>query len=296
MDKKPRPTKDRLIEILALLGVRGAEKADIRAFIDEEDGSEYAAWHIITAERKCVLKRAKEFELEAYRCFFNEKKAYAPEFFGAVQYDCCDYLLMEYCTGETLRRCEREKLIKALDALIAMQDEYWERRELSGAAVTVENSLDGIVRRGTYLGSELLERVYADFVEVYKSTPRTLCHDDLLPFNLLVGERAVLIDWEFGGILPYPVSLARLIAHCREDESAFFYMTEADRAFAIEYFYENLIKKRGIPFEKYRRALDYFLFYEYCEWIMLGNRYDMREDERYAYSLKKANELAKELL
>lgn len=297
MDEKQKPSCSQLIEILSALGVSGAEEhTDIRAFTADEDGSEYAVWHIKNAERECVLKRAKAYELETYRCFFAEKKPYAPEFFGLVCYEGENYLLLEYCHGETLRRCDREKLIKALDALIAMQDEFWEREELYGEAVTVANSLEGIGRRGTYLGSQKLECVYAEFIKVYKSAPRTLCHGDLLPFNLLVGERAVLIDWEYGGMLPYPASLARLIAHCREDEAAFFYMTEADRAFAIEYYYEKLIKKRGIPYEEYRRTLDYFLFYEYCEWIMLGNRYDMREDDRYVYSMKKAEELAEKLL
>lgn len=296
MDEKQKPSCSQLIEILSALGVSGAEHTDIRAFTADEDGSEYAVWHIKNAERECVLKRAKAYELETYRCFLAEKKPYAPEFFGSVCYEGENYLLLEYCPGETLRRCERTKLIKALDALIDMQNEFFEHTELYGAGVTLENSLAGIERRGTYLGSEKLERVYAEFIEVYKRTPRTLCHGDLLPFNLLVGERAVLIDWEYGGMLPYPASLARLIAHCREDESAFFYMTEDDRAFAIEYYYESLIKKRGIPYEEYRRTLDYFLFYEYCEWIMLGNRYDMREDDRYVYSMKKAEELAEKLL
>ncbi|MBR3298471.1 MAG: aminoglycoside phosphotransferase family protein [Clostridia bacterium] len=296
MDEKPKPSYEQLVEILSMLGVNDAEQADIRAFTADEDGSEYAVWHVKTAERECVLKRAKAYELEAYRCFFAEKKPYAPELFCSVCYEGENYLFLEYCPGETLRRCERTRLVKALDALIAMQDEFWEREELYCEAVTVENSLAGIERRGTYLGSEQLDRVYADFIKVYKRTPRTLCHGDLLPFNLLVGDRAVLIDWECGGMLPYPASLARLIAHCREDEAAFFHMTDEDRAFAIEYYYKNLIKKRGIPLEEYRRTLDYFLFYEYCEWIMLGNRYDMREDDRYIYSMEKAEKLAEKLL
>lgn len=40
------------------------------------------------------------------------------------------------------------------------------------------------------------------------------------------GDRAVLIDWEYALILPYPTSLARLIAHGEEDENAFFHMTQ----------------------------------------------------------------------
>ena len=86
-----------------------------------------------------------------------------------------------------------------------------------------------------------LEEAYASFMKIYQTTPRTLCHDDLLPFNLLIGERAVLIDWEYGGVLPYPTSFARLIAHGREEEGAFFCMTREDRVFAIQYYYDGLI-------------------------------------------------------
>ena len=73
-------------------------------------------------------------------------------------------------------------------------------------------------------------------------------------------------------------------------------MTREDRDFAIEYYYEGLIRKHGIPYEEYRHTLDCFLFYEYCEWIMLGNRYDNREDERYGYYCRLAEDLAARLL
>ncbi|MBR5947987.1 MAG: aminoglycoside phosphotransferase family protein [Clostridia bacterium] len=291
-----RPTFGKLVEILVLFDLSVDSKEYIRAFTADEDGTEYAVWHIKSAEGEFVLKRAKAFELEVYRRFLTPKKAYAPEFFGSVNYEGSDYLLLEYCPGETLNRCERGRLIKALDAIIAMQDEFWLCEELYDSAVTLEYSLEGIGRRGQYLDSELLERAYAEFVRVYKSTPRTLCHDDLLPFNLLVGERAVLFDWEYGGMLPYPSSLARLIAHSTEDGDAFFYMKDADRAFAIDYYYDNLLKKRGVGYDEYRRTLDLFLFYEYCEWIMLGNRFDNRDDERYIRSKKLADELAEKLL
>ena len=124
------------------------------------------------------------------------------------------------------------------------------------------------------MNDSLLEQAYGGFLELYESLPRTLCHDDLLPFNVLVnGNKATIIDWEHAGILPYPTSLVRLIAHGREEEDAFFYMTEADKAFAIDYYYEHLVKSKGISYEDYRRTVDYFLLYEYCEWIMLGSKY-----------------------
>lgn len=87
------------------------------------------------------------------------------------------------------------------------------------------------------------------------------------------------IDWEYAGILPYPTSLARLIAHGEEDESAFFFMTQKDKDYAIDYYYEHLLKEKGIDYNAYRKTLDYFLLYEYCEWIMLGIEYNHTESE-----------------
>lgn len=296
MQEKRMPTKSDLTRILTKLGLSSIGEEAIRAFTADEDGCEYAVWLIDAGREKYVLKRAKAFELETYCCFFRDKKPYAPEFFGSCKFDGEDYILLEYCPGENLRRCEREKLIKALDALIEMQDEFWQSEELYDSVVTLGKSLEGIENRGRYLCSELLERVYADFVQLYKKTPRTVCHDDLLPINLLIDERAVLIDWEYGGVLPYPASFARLIAHGREEEGAFFYMTQEDRNYAIQYYYDKLIRKHGISTEKYRRTLDYFLFYEYCEWVMIGNRYDNRSDERYGHYLKLAEEMATKLV
>ena len=296
MEEERIPTTRELTEILAKLGLPGIGEGAIHVFTAEEDGGEYAVWRIDAGSGKYVLKRAKAYELETYRSFFRDKKPYAPAFYGSCDFDGTEYFLMEYCPGEDLRRCEHEKLRKALDALIEMQDEFWQREELYASALTLEQSLAGIENRGRYLGSKRLEAAYEAFVRIYQTTPRTLCHDDLLPFNLLIGERAVLIDWEYGGVLPYPTSFARLIAHGREEEGAFFYMTREDRNFAIQYYYDGLIKKHGIPYAEYRRTLDYFLFYEYCEWVMLGNRYDNRSDERYGYYLQLAEELAAKLV
>ncbi|MBR6007102.1 MAG: hypothetical protein IK064_05685, partial [Clostridia bacterium] len=189
MEEKPNPTKKELQAILALLGHPGVSEADITAFTAEEDGMEYAVWHIRTGESEFVLKRAKGLEIEVYRSFFSEKKPYAPEFFGDCEYRGEKYFLSEYCDGETLSYCTREKLINALDALIAMQDEFWQREELFGCAVTLEKALNAIEDRGNWLGSPKLERVYADFVRIYQQPPRTLGHEDLLPFNLLIGEK-----------------------------------------------------------------------------------------------------------
>ena len=296
MEQKQKPTAAELSGILDRLGYPGIRADRISPFLCEEDGSEYAVWLVDTGAQKYVLKRAKGNELAIYQTFFRERKPYVPAYLGACEANGDTYFLTEYCPGADLRRCDREGLIKALDALIRMQDEFWGCEDLYGAANAYETAQKSIEHRGRFLGSALLDAAFAKFREQYAETPRTLCHDDLLPINLLVGDHAVLIDWEYGGMLPYPTSFARLIAHGRERDDAYFYLTCEDRDFAIEYYYENLVKKHGISYADYRRTLACFLFFEYCEWVMLGNEYDSRDDERYGDSLRLAEETAEMLL
>ena len=296
MGEKHNPTPTDLICILDRLGYPGIRAEQISPFLCEEDGAEYAVWLVDTGAQKVVLKRSKGNEIAIYRTFFCEKKPYVPAFLGSCESDGDTYFLTEYCPGEDLRRCDREKLIKALDALISMQDEYWERADLYGVANAYDIAQKSIEHRRKFLGSALLDAAFTAFREQYAKTPRTLCHDDLLPFNLLIGERAVLIDWEYGGMLPYPTSLARLLAHGRECDDAYLYLSHADRDFAVEYYYENLLKKHGISYAEYRRTLESFFFFEYCEWVMLGNEYDSRDDARYGESLILAEEAAEKLL
>lgn len=296
MEERPKPTTEELRAVLRTLKRADADTARITAFTSDEDGSEYAVWRI-DGGGTTVLKRAKAYEIACYEAYFRDGTPYVPAMLGTVRIGEDDWFLTEFCDGNDLCRCDRTRLINALDALTGLQDAFWQREDLYDTCITIEHALKAVEDRGRYLGSEKLERAYAAFVRVYRETPRSLSHEDLLPINVLSNEtRAVLIDWEHAGILPYAGPFARLIAHGREDENAFFYLTEADRDFAIEYYYERLLKRHGISYADYRRTLDHFLFYEYCEWIMLGNRYDARDDERFGYYSTLAERMADRLL
>ncbi len=278
-----------LKEILSQMGV--TDVRDIQPFQNQEDGEDYQVWKVTTNDCILVLKKAKERELAVYRDFFTGEVPGVPKFYAAAQAEDADYFLMEYVSGRDLCKCDRAGLQKALDALIGLQDRFWEELAYSNGGYTFAESLVSREKRGQYLNDGELEQAYRTFLELYKSVPRTLCHDDLLPFNVLVSKHgATLIDWEYGGMLPYPTSLARLIAHGVEDESAFFYMKDEDRAFAVDYYYHQLIGKKGISYADYRRTLDYFLLFEYCEWIMVGKRCGSTDTERYAYYEKKAKD------
>lgn len=296
MEEKQRPSLSELRTILAGLGISGVSESSVRAFVSEEDGSEYAVWMIEDGNTRKVLKQAKAYEMEAYRRFFTGRQPYFPSFLGSCQYKGQEYFLTEYFQGTDLRVCERKRLTLVLDALAEMQNEFWQRTDLYDACFTMEKAMEEIENRGRYLGSELLEKAYAKFEQVYRKTPRSLCHDDLLPINVLVNdERAVFIDWEYCGVLPYLGSFARLIAHGRENIESYFYMSAEDREFAIAYYYNAVPKQHGISWEEFRHSLDYFLFCEYCEWIMLGNRYGSR-DERYGYYQNLAEQLVQKLI
>lgn len=267
----------------------------IERFPHEEDDGTYNVWKIDTCESSIVLKEAKGCELDIYQTFFSEKCAYAPKLLGTAWVEEKNYLLMEYVPGENLRHCTREKLTNTLDSLIAMQRAWWQHLAPEHGYHFAQ-SLSGREKRSHYLKDVQLEKAYSAYLKEYHSVPQTLCHDDLLPFNVLFdGKHAVFIDWEAGGILPYLTSLARLIAHGEESEDAFFYMKEVDKQYAVQYYFDHFIAETGIAYETYLTTMRLFLFYEYCEWVYVGNKYNNTTMPRFQSYFQKAKRLAAEL-
>ena len=274
-----------------------SKNAVITQLQHEEDSELYHVWRIDTDNARYILKEAKENERRIYEsilCVLNES---TPKLFQVITLEDKTYLLIEYVEGENLCRCTRPMLVHALDALISLQQKTWEGRNYDHCNDLFDKSLLQRENRGMYLNDPLLEEAYEKFMTVYKTIPKALCHDDLLPFNVIVSDKkAWLIDWEIGGILPYPTSFARLVAHVEDDPDAFFYMTQLDKSFAIEYYYENLLKEKGITYSEWLDTLEYFLFYEYCDWVFVGNKYNATGGEYYKKYLPKALEQAAKLL
>lgn len=282
-----------ILKILSDLGCT-QQPLSVEPFYCEEDGAAYKVWRVQFPDSTQVLKAAKGCESDIYTDILWQPQAFAPRIFAAGIVDGEEYLLMEYVPGENLIHCTREKLILALDSLIQMQNAFWQDTTHDQIGFTFENSLSGRENRLNYLNDQELEQTYREFLREYVSVPRTLCHDDLLPFNVIAQkDRAVFIDWEYGGILPYPVSLARLIAHGEEGEGAFFFMREEDKSFALDYYYQNFVSEKGIRREVFDRTISLFLLYEYCEWIYLGNRFEDADPIRFAHYFEKAKTMAK---
>lgn len=283
-------TLNEIYEIIAKMNIlKSTDNIAVTSFKSLEDGSDYNVWHIEANNERYVLKNAKNYEFEIYSTFFKDNILGVPNLITSTEYGNEKFILMEYIEGEDLCKCVRSSLKLALDALIGMQDKYWNNTTHENIGYTYQSSLESRINRGKYLGDEELEKAYQEFLSVYSKIPRTLCHDDLLPFNVIVNEKsASLIDWEYAGILPYPTSIARLLAHTEENENALFYMTNEDKEFAKKYYYDNLVAKHNVPYKEYEYTLDLFLLYEYCEWIMLANRYPNSNKERGNQYIEKA--------
>lgn len=262
---------------------------DAQAFRAEEDSSEYQVWKLTTDAAPLVLKKVNPREQETYAGFFSQGGP-VPKVYGYFE----DWMLMEYIPGHTLSRCCREDLILALDALIKSQKKFWNRNDLSHIGYGFEKSYPNREKRLAFM--EDLGDCYNAYLESFRTVPRTLCNDDLLPFNVIIsGDRAVFLDWEFGGILPYPCALARMVAYGEEDENALFYMKREDHIFAVEYYYGHLIRDMGIPYDEYIRTMKLFLFKEYSEWIYCANSSGDFTGEYYQKYSVIARKLAQDL-
>ena len=271
--------------------------ATITQLKHEDDDGLYQVWKIDCGKVSYVLKESKGDEAEVYQSLLSGLQGGVPVLYQVLTAENKTYLLTEFVQGENLCKCDREKLRCALNALIALQKRTWNGQGFEQTARFYEKSLHQRQNRMQYLKDASLDKAYEQFLRVYTSLPKALCHDDLLPFNILTTkERAVLIDWEAGGILPYPTAFARLIAFGEQDENALFYLSKADREFAIAYYYENLLKDKGICYQDWLMALEHFLFYEYCEWVFVGNKYNATDGEYYQKYLPIAKRQAEKIL
>ncbi|MBR3130324.1 MAG: phosphotransferase, partial [Clostridia bacterium] len=193
-----------------------------------------------------------------------------------------------------LMQATRNYLGRVLDAMIRMQDMFWGSRQRIGEPFSA--ALQSCLNRKAYLSETVLIDAFTRFEAMYRTFPRTLCHNDFLPFNVIVGtERTAFIDWEYGGILPYPAMLARLLAHASEHGETPFFMTQQDRDFAIETYYDHLIREKGISRADYLAAMNAFLFYESLEWVYVYRKYNKPPDALYDFALRQSHDFAEKV-
>lgn len=102
-------------------------------------------------------------------------------------------------------------------------------------------------------------------------------------------------SWEYGGILPYPCALARLLAFGEENTDFMFQMPLEDKEFAVRYYYDYLIKSKGIPWDEYIRTMKLFFLKEYSELVYFARSSNDFTKPEYQKYYAKCKLLAKEL-
>ncbi len=145
-------------------------------------------------------------------------------------------------------------------------------------------------------GEPLLHRAYTLFLDRMKEMPLTLANGDLVPINCIDdGKRVYLIDWEYGGFMPYALDVGRFLAHSGEHAVYPYRMNDTQKTLFCDRIYEALHEKpdRSVFDRDVRLAvLD--------EWIMIVSRYlkktDEPKDETFFVYSENAKTLAKELL
>ena len=263
-------------------------------FCREEDGSPYDVWKIETDNVTAVLKKTSVEERTTCEAFFPYGGCGTPSIYGFTEHDGETYMLMEFFEGETMSQSTREKLILTLDVLIQMQEKFWGNTDLADVGWTFEKRHAARKKRLAYM--EDLSDAYEAYLEADSAVPRTLCNDDLLPFNVLVSaDRAVIIDWEFAGILPYPCALARLLAFGEENTDFMFQMSMEDKEFAVQYYFDNLIRNKGISWDEYIRTMKLFFFKEYSEWVYFARSSNDFTKPEYQKYYAKCKTLARNL-
>ena len=279
-------------QILASLGFPAP--VTVTPFTREEDSDCCNVWKLDAPGSTTVLKKITPREKATLEAFFPQGGCGTPRIYGFVQYEGDIYLLSEFFSGGTLSHSNRKSLTLALDALIQIQEQYWGNTALCDAGWTFDEQYAALQKRLPYM--EDLADAYSAYLEVNRSVPRTLCNDDLLPFNVLANEeQAVILDWELGGILPYLCALARFLAFGEENTDFLFQMTRADKEFAIDYYYDRLLQKKGISHAQYLHDLKLFFFKEYSEWVYLARSTGDFSSPYYKKYYPKAKALAIEL-
>ena len=237
----------------AFKAIIGEGDIEVFRFFDDcvyDEGKGYNTYKLVSGSRSFVLKKYeapedRDAEVGHYRLLSGLP---VPQLLGSA--DCC--ILMDYVEGDDLKFPTDVGIIEAAKSLAAVMNAYPMGREYDGERY--KKYLARLERRSGCLGSEPeLAEAFAVFFERQKEIPLTLSNADLLPINVLFnGKKATIIDWEFGGFLPYALDIARFIVHSTPTgEVTSFRMSDEQKKLFSKLVYEKLqVKPEPAVYER----------------------------------------------
>lgn len=251
-----------------------------------EDVRQYDVYNIDTVAGRKILKKASQREAWNYETFLKGTSLPVPRYYGSCAEGSDLWIVLEFVTGGDLRDMTDTLAVAAAESLTEIQNAYW--GHAPGERFTAY--LERIAKRYAFIqDTPVVGEAYRLFLERQKDCPRTLSNGDFLQFNTVNhGVKVCVIDWGFGGVMPYSLDIARFIAHGTEDRATFpFYMTEGQKGLFVRQVYERLNSKPD--YRQYLLDIKLAVLNEYVEFI------EADEDEGDWY-LTHAKALAQEIL
>lgn len=253
---------------------------------EEEEVRKYDVYSVTCASGKKILKKASSREVHNYEKYLSKGEFYVPKYFGQYTSKSDTWILLEALEGRDLRDMTNQLAVSTADSISEIQNYFWGCSD----SERFQAYMDRIGRRYQFIkGEPIISDAYKIFLNRQRECPRTMSNGDFLEFNVIERNgRVYIIDWGFGGIMPYSLDIARFIAHGTEDRATFpFYMNKEQKGLFVRHVYNKLIQKPS--YERFVMDIKLAVLNEYVEFV------EADEDEGNWY-FQHALELAEKIV
>lgn len=249
---------------LCLQDVRLIEQVCYRYGEEDDEVRKFDTYYVSTTERQYVMKLVDDLELFNYKTYIRNSGLPVPDLINFLEGD-SKWILIEKIDGSDLTEMTDALTETAALSLSKIQNAFWQNdRDTARFHVYWKR----ILKRAQYVAEdELLRTAYQLFLDRQLTCPRTLSMGDCLQENGISYKGTVyFVDWGFGGIMPYSLDIARLIAHGSEERKPFpYYMTQMQKERFIDLIYEKLDRKPAR--DVYLRDIKLAVLNEYIEFM-----------------------------
>lgn len=268
---------------------------------DQRLDKDYAVYLIENQQKeKFILKKATQNEVKINELLSEYKEAVSPKVISIKSDDKgIPWLTIDYVDGPDYTKLSTEYAIKLGKSLAKMANFFNRKLDLLDDVKPIISSQ--VVSKQTLLSKlpkdTYLYKNYQYYINRFVEMPKSICHDDLLPINIIFDRKnhtPKIIDWEHGRQSSYITDIARATTFYSDSIDLFqeglsFLGEEKDVNLLLTnyFFHLNLTQKMT----KYQFDLDYHL--ESLNQLLLNinhvekiqEEYMMTEWEKYFYDL-----------